>query len=298
LATKASRFALVLLVVAIGVGAGVGAVAVFQGGGPSHRPATPSVAAFRFPTPGAIHPFATDSAAAEPFAEPTSARGALEAFLGAERDGLTARSYALLTTADQQDVGSAAAFAASSVDRPPPVAFIITSEAATPEGEQVSVDVSRRPSLDQFSGFVSARATQVWRVIRQGSTWRVAAEPVAENPTLPPIATAAAVVERWLQASAACDRAGAASLQEASDLIGPEDLVAAPCRERGSWSVAGSLVTLDRAPDVQAFVEAYGPDVGTWTRLVPVRGKRTHFLAAVAPLGDDWRVMGVTSDRG
>jgi len=87
-------------------------------------------------------------------------------------------------------------------------------------------------------------------------------------------------------------------VQGAPDLIGPEDLVNAPCRERGSWSVGGPAVTLDRAPDVQTFVEAYGPDVGTWTRLVPVRGPGAHFLAAVAPLGDDWRVIGVTSDGG
>ena len=57
-------------------------------------------------------------------------------------------------------------------------------------------------------------------------------------------------------------------------------------------------MTLDRAPDTQALVEAYGPDVGSWARLVPVRGPQSHFLAAVAPLGEHWRVIGVTSDGG
>jgi len=294
------RTAVVLVVVAVGAGAGVGAVAALQGDGghQAHRPPTPSVAAFRFPTHGAIRAIATDSTAAEPFVEPTSARGALEAFLGAERDGLAARSFGLLTAADQQDVGSAASWAASSADRPRPVTFTITSEAVTAEGEQISVDVSRQPSLDQFSGFVSARAAQTWRVVRDGTTWRVAAEPFAENPMLPPMAAAASVVDRWLGASSDCDRSGAVSLQGVPDLIGPEDLANAPCRERGSWTVAGPVLTLDRAPDAQTFVEAYGPDVGTWTRLVPVRGPRTHFFVATAPLGDDWRVIGVTSDGG
>src|SRR5438270_373715 len=100
------------------------------------------------------------------------------------------------------------------------------------------------------------------------------------------------------QASAACNRAAAAALEGVANLTGPEDLWAAPCSERGEWTVAGPVITLDRAPDTEALVEAYGPDVGTWTRLVPVRGPRTHFLAAVAPVGDDWRVIGAASDGG
>jgi hypothetical protein len=95
-----------------------------------------------------------------------------------------------------------------------------------------------------------------------------------------------------------CDRAAAAAVQGVSALIGPEDLVGAPCRERGAWMVTGPPITIDRAPDVQVLVEAYGPDVGTWTRLVPVHGPSSHFLVAVAPQGDDWRVIGVTSDGG
>jgi len=291
------RTALVLLVVAMGAAVGVGAVAVLQhgGGGATHRPPTPSVMALPVAARGGVRPVATDPTP-ESFAEPTSPRAALEAFLGAERDALTARSYALLTAADQQDVGSSAAWAAAAANRPRPVAFSLTYEQPAPDGEEISVEVARHPSLDEFAGFVSARATQVWRVAREGSTWRVGAAPLTDDPALPAAAAATSAVSRWVQASAACDRAGAASLQGVPDLIGPEDLVGAPCHERGSWTVTGQPIALDRAPDVQAFVEAYGPDVGTWTRLVGVRGPNSHFLAAVAPLGDDWRVIGVTSD--
>jgi len=295
------RMAAVALVVAVGVAVGAGAVALARGGAgrSPRRPPTPSVAAFRFPTHGAIQPAAVAAAApADGFVEPASARAALEAFLGAERDGLTATSYRLLTTADQQDIGSPAAWAAASADRPKPLMFTVASEQPGAEGEEITVDVARHPSLDQFAGFVSARATQVWRVVHEGATWRVAAEPLSESPVLPPIAGATDVAGRWLQASAACDRGAAAALEGVANLTGPEDLLGAPCSERGAWAVTGPAITLDRADDTQAFVEAYGPDVGTWTRLVRVRGPRTHFLAALAPLGDDWRVIGVTSDGG
>jgi hypothetical protein len=303
-ATKPWRFAplrragVALVVVAVGAGAGFGAVALARGDSrPSGRPATPSVAAFRLSTQGPIGA-ARAEAAPEALAEPASTTAALEAFLEAERDGLTARSYRLLTSADQDDIGSAAAWAAGSADRPRPVAFTVTSTRSTPEGDDITVDVSRQPSLDPFAGFVSGRAVQVWRVVHEGDTWRIDAAPVSEDPVLPPVAAAADAAGRWVEASASCDRAAANHLQAVADLSGPADLLGAPCRERGAWTAAGPPTTLDRAPDTQALVEAYGPDVGSWARLVPVRGPQSHFFAALVPLGDDWRVIGVTSDGG
>lgn len=294
------RMAAIALVIVVGTGVGLAAVALTprSGGRPTRRTPTPSVAAFRFPTGGVVHAVVFDAPPADSLVEPASARAALEDFLGAERDGITAHSFLLLTSGDQQDVGSAAAWGSSSPDRPAPTAFTVTSEQITPGDEQISVDVTRRPSLDQYAGFVSARATQVWHVVRDGTRWRVGAEPLTETPALPPIAGAADAAGRWAQASARCDRAATAALEGVPNLTGPEDLLGAPCSERGAWMAAGAPVTLDRAPDTESFVEAYGPDVGTWMRLVPVYGPRTHFLVAVAPLGDAWRVIGVTGDGG
>ena len=55
------------------------------------------------------------------------------------------------------------------------VAFTITAERIMQDGEQITVVVNRRPSLDQFAGFVSAQATQVWHVMHEGTTWRITA---------------------------------------------------------------------------------------------------------------------------
>ena len=304
MATKPWRFAplrratVFLVVVAVGAGVGFGAMALARGDShPRRRPPTPSVAAFRFPTHepiGAAH----GEDVQEGVVEPASARAALETFLAAERDGLPSRSFRLLTSVDQEDVGSAAAWAASSAERAHPLSFAVTSDQSAPDGDEIRVDITRHPSLDQFAGFVSARATQVWMVVREGDAWRVRAAPVSDEPVLPPVAAAADAAGAWAQASASCDRAAAKRLQDGDDLSGPADLLAAPCREHGTWTAVGAPTTLDRAPDTQALVEAYGPDVGSWARLVPVRGPQSHFLAAVAPLGEDWRVIGVTSDGG
>jgi len=292
------RAAVVLLVAAIGSGAGLGAVALTQGDRRTNRrPATPSIAAFHFPTRGSIGPVAADEAAG-PLTEPASPSAALESFLSAERDGRTALSYRLLTVADQQDVGSATAWAASIADRARPLTFSVVAGRSTPDGDDVTADVTRQASLDPFAGFVSGHAVQVWRVVNERGSWRVQAAPLSDAPVLPAVAAAADAAWRWAQVSASCDRPAAARLQGVADLSGPADLLTAPCREGGAWAAAGAPTTLDRAPDVQVLVEAYGPDVGSWARLVPVRGPQTHFFAAVAPLGDDWRVIGVTSDGG
>jgi hypothetical protein len=94
---------------------------------------------------------------------------------------------------------------------------------------------------------------------------------------------------------AACDPRAAQALQAARHLYGPADLPARPCGERGRWT-AGAALTLDHAADAQTLLAAFGPDVLTWGRVVPLRGPRSHFYAALAPIGEEWRVMGVLSD--
>ena len=47
--------------------------------------------------------------------------------------------------------------------------------------------------------------------------------------------------------------------------------------------------------DVESFIAAFGPDLAEWARIVAVDGPRGAdggFFAVVAPVGDDWRVLG------
>ena len=48
----------------------------------------------------------------------------------------------------------------------------------------------------------------------------------------------------------------------------------------------------DAAVEPEAYVAAFGPEVGSWARLVPVQGPRSRFSVVVGPLGDAWRVLG------
>ena len=62
-------------------------------------------------------------------------------------------------------------------------------------------------------------------------------------------------------------------------------------RERGRWTVAAPE-GFDAAVEPQAYVAAFGPEVGAWARLVPVQGPRSRFSVVVGPLGDAWGVLG------
>jgi hypothetical protein len=111
-------------------------------------------------------------------------------------------------------------------------------------------------------------------------------------PVLPGDAGAQAVVRAWVARMQACDRTAARGLQLGSLLYGPIRLGDAPCRERGSWQV-GTPASIAAASDAGTYLAAFGPGIAGWGRIVPVTGPRSHFLVAVGPLGDDWRVLGV-----
>lgn len=286
-------------VVAAGLALGVGAISVFGGGDrPSYRPGTPSVTAFSFSTSVPEGPPPAPEVVPALAAEPSDPVVALAAFLQPLADGRPELAYPLLDEAGRRRYPTLASWARAQVDQPRPVTFTI--EASRPSSERpgaVEVDVSatHRPSLDAIRGLVPGRSQSAWLVRNEDDAWRVAAEPATFRPLLPDDAGASDIVQSWVSRMAACDASGAAELQVNTNLYGPSGLARGPCEQRGTWT-AGAAVGFDRAPDPRVFLAAFGPEVGTWARLVPVRGPASAFLAAVAPMGDGWQVMGVAVD--
>lgn len=283
-------------VVAVGLALGVGAMTYFGGDGkPSYRPQPPSVGQFTFSTAVPVaQPPAPDVVPALA-AEPPDPASAVEAFLRPLAEGRPDLAYPLLDQSSRRALPTMASWARAQVDRAQPVTFEVGASrpsADRPGAFEVDVSATHRPSLDSTRGLVPGRSQSVWLVRREGDAWRVAADPVSFRPVLPPEAAATDVVQGWVGRLAACDTSGAARLQVGDNLYGPAAFVRSPCEKRGTWT-AGAPIGLDRAPDPKAFLAAFGPEVGTWARLVPVEGPGTGFLAAVAPMGDGWQVMGV-----
>ena len=138
----------------------------------------------------------------------------------------------------------------------------------------------------------------------ENDAWQVSADPLTFRPVLSGDTAATAAVQGWVSLLVACDAPAAVALQVTPNLYGPASLAHTPCETRGTWT-AGAPTGLDRTPDPRAFLAAFGPEVGTWARLVPVRGPAGGFLAAVAPMataGRSWvspsRLSSIRQERG
>ena len=299
---RARKPVLVTTVTALGLALGVGgALVLWRDKGDGSAKPVPSAKSIHLPR-SVAHPGPrpiTGDPAPVPAVEPATAAEALTNFFQAQAAKQAATSYALITTDGRRHFPSLSTWETSAVDRLVPTTFVLGAEhaAEVDNGQAVDIEVNatHAPALDTFSGLVPGRAQETWRVWRENDHWRVDPEPVKAVPVLPVDQAAQDVVRAWVARMEACDTGGARSLQLSSMLYGPIQLGQAPCKEQGAWQV-GSTTRFDAAPDNGTYVAAFGPGVGSWGRLVPVKGPRSHFFAAVGPLGDDWRVLGVLVD--
>lgn len=238
----------------------------------------------------------TADAVGGPLTEPADATEALRQVLTALAGGQPEAAYPLLDRASRQTYASPAAWTRAQVDRARPLTFEIGAAQDRPpqsDGATVTIGVTatHEPTLDPFRGLVPARSVSTWQVTREDGAFRVKADPLTMAAVLPGPEAATDAVRAWVARLAACDGTGAQRLQGVADLYGPADLPGKPCTQGGAWTV-GTPVTIDQVPDPSTYLAAFGPSVTAWARAVPVRGPASSFLAAVAPLGDGWLVIG------
>jgi hypothetical protein len=283
------RLALVLGigVAGLAVGIGVAAVANREPAQPQPAPSVQRLDLSNFPE--------GEQAPAAPAAKPVVANSAAEAvrrFLEANAEQDFATSFGLLDRTSREQVKTVATWTDTQAERPAVTAVQVSGERRSgPETAEVTVSVSHPAAVDPFAGLTSGRTVERWQARREAGRWRVAADPASVDAVLPGDAGAPAAVQAWVDRLERCDSAGAAALQVTAELYGPAHLAGAPCREHGAWTAAATR-GFDRADDPQPYLAAFGPEVQTWARLVPVQGPKTRFTAVVAPLGDTWRVLG------
>jgi hypothetical protein len=278
----------------VGIAVGVGATLALHGLGDGGDRAA---SVRRLDLPAAAAPAASAGtpggrAAAVAPLRAGSARAAVGRYLRAGAAGDLEVAYGLLDRAGQRRYRSLARFTRAQADRAAVTGVRVGAERRVGDGRaEVTVTLAHPPAIDPFAGLVPARTVEVWSAGRQGGRWRVAADPVSVRAQLPGDDRAPEAVTAWVRRLLGCDRQGAAALQAGAELYGPADLAELPCRTRGRWTVA-TPQGFDAAVEPEAYVAAFGPEVGSWARLVPVQGPGTRFSVVVGPLGDAWRVLG------
>jgi hypothetical protein len=219
---------------------------------------------------------------------------AVRAFLAAEVDGDLTASYAHLSDEARAAYGSPTGWAADHVDVLPTV-LDFTLEPATGEGStgraEVVADVRFEPGLDSVVGLTPGRARVEWVAVEEEGGWAVDVDAATLEPLHPDPAGAVDTTRAWVAQRQACPAEGTEpSTQFEGGLTGERRRAEALCGAAGPVELGAPtpLPELDARP----FLAVYGADVTSWAYAVPVTAP-VPLRAVLAPLGDEWQVVGV-----
>jgi len=206
-------------------------------------------------------------------------------YLEAEVAGDTAGSFLVLSTTDRGRYTSPAKWEQAHRALPPIVGYRLGAVTDGGDRTTVAVDLDLAAGLDVVVGDIPAHATATWATVREGDAWFVSLDDSALEAVYPSDATAADATAAWVAARQRCSIAS-----EFETVVGSPALAEPLCGSQKA-AVIGSpepLEPTDGAPVVAAF----GDRATDWARVVSVRGP-TSLRAVLAPVGDDWIVVGV-----
>jgi hypothetical protein len=154
------------------------------------------------------------------------------------------------------------------------------------EGSEVTARVTFEPGLDEVMGLVPERARVTWATGEEAGSWWVDLDESTFEPLHPSDETAPAAVAAWAEAHQACRPARTWD----GNLRGSPALAERLCGAEGTIEVGPALPL--GAADAAPFLVAFGPGASSWARVVAVTGP-VQLRAVVAPIGQEWLVIGV-----
>jgi hypothetical protein len=236
------------------------------------------------PLPQATTDPGTVEAPAAPAETPVAA---VTAFLDAEVAHDFAGSYGRLSATDRVRAGSHGEWAILHAQLPTIRSFTLGETRPAPGRTEIGAEVDLQPALDTIVGLVPARAHAVWIAVAEDSGWRVDFDNSTLAPEYPPEAAASDAASSWVSARTHCRRAP----QYHDGLLGARALADDLCGAGGPARV-GAASPLHAGNGVEPFVAAFGPEVFSWARVVPVQ-RPISMSVVLAPIGERWVVIGV-----
>lgn len=219
---------------------------------------------------------------------------AVEALLEAEQRGDVAASFLLLSRQSRAEYKDLADWTARRQQLPRVTGFRIEPASQGERGEmesKVVAVVEHVPGLDPFKGLSLAQERQAFTGRKEGAGWLVDGDPETE-PILPAEALAVEAATAWVGAVQACDKDRAGQLQAVATLYGSADGAAGLCGTPGAVTTDG-VARLSPGVGSTDIVAQYSTDALAWARVVRIT-MPTSFGVVLAPLGDRWKVLGLT----
>jgi hypothetical protein len=191
----------------------------------------------------------------------------------------------LLASDDRASQRSRAGWTAAHAQLPVVRDFSIGSVRAATGRADVDVRLTFRPELDAVVGLVPQTADATFVALPEDGGWRVAFADSTITPEYTSPDTAPAAARTWVADRLAC------RARPATGLLSTGRLTDQLCSARGPVRV-GTPEALEPSMSSDRFLAAYGPDVFSWARVVPVTSP-ARVGAVLAPLGPRWRVIGL-----
>lgn len=219
---------------------------------------------------------------------------AVERFLAAEIAGDFATSYGLLSRQDRAVNVSASVWERQHATMPAIREFHVSDSGASMGSVTVKIDYEA--ALDPVLGLVPGSAVAEFVTRAEDGGHRVHFSATTIMPVELEPAGAVAAAASWVEASRRC---APPRNQWRAGLLGDgaTELADSLCRAR--VTTAGASEPFVDRNGIEPFVAAFGPEVGTWARTVAVRVDRHETDLVLAPVGDQWIVIGaLTSPSG
>jgi hypothetical protein len=164
--------------------------------------------------------------------------------------------------------------------------YTLGTPVVTGDRARVPGAIAYEPVLDEIAGNVPAAADTNWVVVREGGVWHVALAESEIRARRPADTGAEAAARVWATARQQCTTAA----QWREFLGNADDRVDALCHSRRAVTV-GRVRELDDTDSAEPFLAAFGGDVFSWARVVPLASP-VHLDLVLAPIGEQWFVIG------
>lgn len=222
---------------------------------------------------------------------------AVRGFLSAEERGALTESFSFLSADDRSKLRSPEGWEAVHADRMPPVRGFEIGE-ATVDGSRAEVAsrVRFQPSLNEVTGLIPARARVTWSVVDGEGGWGIALNDSRTEPRYPDESQVPDAARTWLEElGASCEVPTNRSLVESEQVLEPVCEVLAESDGEAQAVEFGDVTTLaDRVS--RPFVARYGEDATSWARVIRLT-QPAEIELVLAPIGNRWKVIGVTDGR-
>ncbi|MCU1429860.1 MAG: hypothetical protein JWL83_3860, partial [Actinomycetia bacterium] len=213
---------------------------------------------------------------------------AIAHFLDARVRGNLDDAWRVVSDRDRRQFPAAVDFVDANGELPRVVKYRLGAPSISGGRAHVPGTVSFVASLDQVGGDVPARATAAWTAVRERGTWHVLLAESEIHPQFPSAAGARPAALAWASARQRCTTGP----QWQGPLLGSdaETRAARLCHTPGAVQV-GAPRELDPNDGSDSFLAAFGGDVFTWARVVPLTSPVSVDIV-LAPIGDQWSVIG------